>query len=273
MSEALFNGGAPGAALAEARGLHYGDGVFRTLLWWQSAPVDWERQWTRLDEDCRTLGLSAPPADVLLEDLRRLGAARAEGVMKILCWRQTQGRGYRPTTSAVDRLVLHYPLPEEPPEHWRQGVIAARSALCLASQPALAGLKHLNRLEQVFASRQWQPGAQEMLMTDAAGHPVCGSRSNLFWVSGGELFTPDLADCGVRGMMRGRILDLAASLGIVTRIVPAPWQALVAADEAFICNSLIGLWPLRELEGRRWAAPGVLTRKLMSALGHPRPPA
>jgi 4-amino-4-deoxychorismate lyase len=85
----------------------------------------------------------------------------------------------------------------------------------------------------------------------------------------GQLRTPALESCGVAGMMRDKVLAGAAALGIPVEVGTWPWQDLIDADEAFVTNSLIGIWPLRSLEQRRWQAPGLLTRRLMTALRHP----
>ena len=89
--------------------------------------------------------------------------------------------------------------------------------------------------------------------------------SNLFWVHAGQLFTPLLDRCGVSGAMRACIIDTARQLGITVaeqRVLPAE---LLAADEVFVCNSLAGIWPVRQLDGRIWQA-WPLTVRLQQAL-------
>lgn len=268
---ALFNGVADSGAALHSRGLHYGDGVFRTLLRQGSRWIDWDRQYAKLAGDAQALQLDAPPAQLLLAEAGQLAGAEAACVLKIILMRQSAARGYAPHTRECDRLLLRYPVPQYPARHWNEGVRAFRSPVQLAAQPRLAGLKHLNRLEQVLASRDWPAGMDEAILSDAEGHPLCGSRSNLFWIAAGRLHTPSLERCGVAGLMRDKILRSAAQGHIETRLQPADWAGLLAADEVFVCNSLIGVWPLRELEGRTWTAPGSITRRLMRALAHPQP--
>lgn len=266
-----LNGKLVDAGLPLSRGLHYGDGVFRTMLLWQGSVVDLDAQLAHLAHDANVLDLALPAS--LETELEAAAREASSGVAKVLLWRAGEGRGYRSTTSDTDRLVIRYALPDWNPANAREGIAAIRSPVVMAAQPRLAGIKHLNRLEQVLASRAWPEGIDEALLGDDRGHPVCGTRSNLFWVRRGVLHTPALERCGVAGRMRARVLGLAAREGIDTRIVSEPWSALHAADEAFISNSLIGLWPLRALDDHRWPAPGPVSVHLMRALAHPTLPA
>lgn len=266
---ALFNGAAADQPLVLSRGLHYGDGVFRTLLKYNKQVVDFKLQFIKLSHDAAALDLEPPPAETLRAEAEAVSAGAADGVIKLMLLRGGAGRGYRPQTRQADRLVLAYPLPAYPAEHWSRGIAAFRCSLKLGRQPALAGIKHLNRLEQVLGGRAWPDDAEEGILCDESLTPVCGTRSNLFWVRQGQLRTPALASCGVAGMMRDKVLAGAAALGIPVEVGSWPWQDLMEADEAFVTNSLIGMWPLRSLEQRSWQAPGLLTRRLMAALRHP----
>lgn len=270
MITALFNGQIPDAALAQSRGLHYGDGVFRTLLLHAGKAMDLERQIKKLDADATALGLQAPPPDLLLNELAILTRDISAAAIKLMLLRKSEGRGYAATTGDCDRLLLAYPPSRYPPEHWTQGISVFRSEFRLAPQAALAGIKHLNRLEQVLASRHWPGTAQEAILCDHAGQLIGGTRSNLFWVRDRTLTTPDLSQCGVAGMMRDKLMALAESLDIQVQIRSAQWNELETAEEIFVCNSLIGIWPVAALQVRRLPAPGALTRQLMNALNHPR---
>ncbi len=266
---ALFNGALPESLWTQARGLHYGDGVFRTLLRSAGNWIDWDAQMAKLAGDAAVLGLESPSAAILRDEADRLVADVRDGVLKILLWRRGAARGYRGDARDCDRLLLRYPLPVYEPSCWTQGIHAYVCGLRLSSQPQLAGIKHLNRLEQVLASRDWPNSAQEGILVAAAGSPVCGTRSNVFWVRDGRLFTPELRDYGVAGLMRDRVRVLARNMEIPIETGSYPLQDLLNADEAFVTNSLIGVWPLRRLEGRDWHAPGAVTRRLAEALAHP----
>ena len=267
--DALFNGG-PVPDLSRHRGLNYGDGVFRTCLIYDSYIIDIKEQCNTANQDAARLGLVPVPAPTLEREAARLAAGQARGVLKMVLMRAGAGRGYRGEGGVTDRLLCRYPVPPYAAATWQRGVSACRSDFRLATQPALAGVKHLNRLEQVLASRGWEADADEALLSDEAGRPVGGTRTNLFWVAAGVLHTPALERCGVAGFMRRKVLALAQALALDARVHDAGWPEVEAADEAFLTNSLVGIWPLARLAARRWPAPGPVTRTLMERLAHPR---
>jgi 4-amino-4-deoxychorismate lyase len=139
--------------------------------------------------------------------------------------------------------------------------------LRLGENPALAGLKHLCRLEQVLAQLELRGHAvQQGLLLDASGYVVGGTSSNVFIVAGGSLVTPALTRCGIKGVMRRAVLDAARTLGIPAEerdFVPAE---LLEAREVFVANSLFGIWPVTEVDGRRFSV-GSMTKRLTTHLG------
>lgn len=267
---ALCNGNPVVDSLAQSRGLHYGDGVFRTILVHNGELVDAARQWTKLAEDALALDLQPPPQELLSEEARLLIANGSSGVVKVVLTRSASGRGYAPISRDCDRWMFCSAAPRYPETHWIRGVRIMRSPVQLGTQPLLAGIKHLNRLEQVLASRAWPAGIDEAVLCDDFGLPVCGTRSNLFWVQAGTVYTPALDRCGVAGMMRQRLLDLMSSQGLPVQVGGAPWSELADAEEVFLSNSLIGIWPVCEMDGRVLPAPGELTHRMMELLAHPR---
>jgi 4-amino-4-deoxychorismate lyase len=135
----------------------------------------------------------------------------------------------------------------------------------LARQPRLAGLKHLNRLEQVMARAEWRDEYAEGLMRDTEGLVIEGTMSNLFLVHEGVLVTPDLSQSGVAGVMRAAVLDLAAALGIPSAVRQVTTAMVEGAQELFLTNSLIGLWPVTRLETHNHVV-GKITQTLQEAL-------
>ena len=267
---ALVNGAPPKASLLLSRALHYGDGVFRTLLRSEGRWLDFDRHYVKLVQDCRVLGLDPPHVGQLEAELESLGGGRSQPVVgKIILARSGAGRGYAPTSRQCERILLRYAAPRYPASCWSEGVAAISSPVVLGSQPLLAGVKHLNRLENMLAARNWPQGVQEALMCDAAGTVICGTRSNVFWVNGGKLLTPRLSGCGVAGMMRAKVLDAVRAMGVASEMVEMPLAALPQASEAFLSNSLIAVWPLRRLDGHDFGAPGALTKSLQAALAQP----
>jgi 4-amino-4-deoxychorismate lyase len=272
VAESLLINGAPGDSVGVFdRGLAYGDGVFRTLAVQGGRPEFWARHMAKLAADCGALGIPAPDAGLLAADARRLLAGEDRMVLKIIVTRGAGGRGYKPPVPPTPtRIVLRAPWPDYPAALAEQGVALRLCDTRLGLQPKLAGVKHLNRLEQVLARDEWSdPAIHEGLMCDSDGRAVEGVMSNLFVLRGGRLFTPDLGRCGVAGVMRGLVLEIAARQGIDARIADLALDELRSADEIFLTNSLIGLWPVRQFDGRACQV-GAVTRALAARLAEMR---
>jgi 4-amino-4-deoxychorismate lyase len=246
------------------RGLAYGDGLFETIQVRDGQPRLLERHLQRLGEGCARLRLDCDQV-LLRQELTAFCAALGQGVAKLLLTRGDGLRGYAPPTqSAARRIFLGSALPEYPAHNAEQGVQLFPCQTRLAEQPLLAGLKHLNRLEQVLARSEWQdPQYAEGLVLDQAGRVIEGVFSNLFLVSGGVLKTPSLERCGVAGVMRAELLAAASRMGLVPQVRDVTLDELYRADEVFLCNSLYGVWPVRRLQQRDWPV-GPLTRKLQA---------
>jgi 4-amino-4-deoxychorismate lyase len=166
-----------------------------------------------------------------------------------------------PADASPQRMVCASPLPEYPQSYYDLGVRARLCRIRLASQPALAGIKHLNRLENVLARSEWSDAEiAEGLMRDADGNVVCGTMSNLFLANGGALATPDLARCGVAGVQRERVMEFARNNDIPVRIASVSIDELLVAEELFLVNSVIGVWPIAALDGKTWNAGPITTR-------------
>lgn len=257
--------GQPADALSlKDRGLAYGDGLFETIAVHGGQPILLDRHLTRLAEGCSRLAIAAD-IDRVRTELRAYAAAMGEGVLKLILTRGDGLRGYAPDPAAQGRRILQgNPPAAYPAVHGEQGVRLFPCVTRLSNQPLLAGLKHLNRLEQVLARAEWRDGEHaEGLMLDQAGRVIEGVFSNLFLVRDGVLITPDLKRCGVAGVMRAELLFQAESLAIPTQITDISLEQLQWADEVFICNSVYGVWPVRAYAALSWPV-GPLTRKLQT---------
>ncbi|MDO7898003.1 aminodeoxychorismate lyase [Pseudomonas citrulli] len=246
------------------RGLAYGDGLFETLAVRGGQPVLLERHLQRLETGCRRLALKVDPV-ALGAELGAYARGLGDGVLKLIVTRGDSLRGYAADPAAPARRILQgNPAPAYPATHAEQGVQLFPCTVRLSEQPLLAGLKHLNRLEQVLARAEWTDAQYaEGLMLDTSGRVIEGVFSNLFMVRDGVLITADLGRCGVAGVMRAELLFQAESRGIATRITDIALEQLHQADEVFVCNSVYGVWPVRACGSARWSV-GPLTRKLQT---------
>ncbi|TDY02897.1 aminodeoxychorismate lyase [Thiohalophilus thiocyanatoxydans] len=242
------------------RACQYGDGLFETLAVRNGKVEFLDAHLQRLADGAQRLGIPMPDPALWRTDIREIVSGRQQAVLKLILTRGSGGRGYlAPADPVVSRIVMLHPWPAHPVEYVEQGVRLRFCSIRLAEQPQLAGIKHLNRLEQILARREWDAETiQEGVMLDTQDRLIEGTMSNLFWLKGDTLHTPDLSACGVQGIMRQQIIDLAPTLGLSVAIGHYPRQALDEADGLFLTNSVIGLWPVRQLEARLFdSLPGL----------------
>lgn len=245
----MINGEQGGVIHAMDRGVMYGDGVFRTMCMRHGHVHCWPQQYNKLQADCQALDILCPARQTLEQELQQLARDKPDGVVKIIVTRGEGGRGYRvPDSVSPNRVLLTSPLPEYPTAFWHEGVKLHLCNLRVSHQPRLAGIKHLNRLENVLARMEWDDATiADGLLLDAEGWVVEGTMSNVFMRSGQRLLTPDLSQCGVAGLQRQRILQHAPSLGLTPEVTHISLPTLLNADEVFVCNSVIGVWPVRQI--------------------------
>ena len=248
----LVNGIETDSLPVSDRGLQYGDGLFETLAIRGGRPLSWPRHMARLLTGCERLGIPAPPEALLIAETNRLISEQDRAVLKIVLTRGGGPRGYRPPERATPtRIFMRFPDGEEGGDAAVKGISVTLCRTRIGRNPALAGLKHLNRLEQVLARAEWGDEHAEGLMLDEAGNLVEGTMSNVFLIHDNVLHTPDLAHCGVAGVMRAAVLDAADALGFPVKVREIAGLEIEQADGLFLCNALIGLWPVRMLGARR----------------------
>lgn len=267
-THSLVNGQPTGVDPAD-RGLAYGDGLFETMAA-SDARIRWlDLHLDRLEEGCRRLEIPAPPRSLLAREIEASCPRTGRAVVKIIVTRGPGARGYPPPATATPtRIVTIAPWPDFPESSYRDGIAVRTCALRLAESPALAGIKHLCRLEQVLAQLELRGHAvQQGLLLDASGFVASGTTSNVFIVSGARLATPSLVRCGIKGVMRRVVLEAARALGLDAEERDISPDELLGSDEVFVTNSLFGIWPVASVDGRRFAV-GPLTERLMKHLGH-----
>ena len=251
------------------RGLHYGDGLFETMAVCKGRIALWERHWQRLLRGCQRLHITSPDKSVLESEIDSLIQGQERVVLKLILTRGQGERGYRIPPQVVPNRYLFlsaWPEYDVDPDDRQVRLHVCETRLGL--NPALAGIKHLNRLEQVLARSEWQdPQIQEGIMLDQQGHVIEGTMSNLFWVKQQRLYTADLSQCGVTGIMRELVIEAAQSLKLPLQIGLWPLSELLSAEEIFITNSLICLWPVRYINNNEYT-PGPVTNRLQLHLSN-----
>ena len=239
------------------RGLAYGDGVFETIALTQGQVQLWQAHSHRLANGLMSLGIVADEAaaltliNTIVDDIKAayLLFDRPDGVIKIIVTRGCGGRGYAaPSVPLPTRIVYMMPEPLGRSQLSSDGV---RVRLCQhrwSNNAALAGVKHLNRLDQVMARSEWTDvNIHEGIMLNQDGLVISGVMSNLFIEMDGVLITPQLDQCGINGTMAELVCAIAKQLGITLVQREVTFDALLNADSVFITNSLNGIWPIIEL--------------------------
>jgi len=264
----LINGERNDVIAISDRGLQYGDGLFETIAVKNGQCEHWYEHMSRLANGCKQLNIPVPDAQQLLIEAQQLIDDKQQAVLKIIITRGSGGRGYCPPESVTPtRIISIHSWPSLPSMNAVLGVQLHYCETKLSHQPALAGIKHLNRLEQVIARNEWHdPDISEGLMSDINGNIVEGTMSNYFAVMNNELVTPSIVDCGVAGIMRAHIMSQAVSHGMTVREKNLNIGDLLSANELFVCNSIINVWPVRQLLDKQYKVVGDVTAKIMNGL-------
>ena len=251
MIKTLVNGKPLDEVSVFDRGLSFGDGLFETLAVLDSAPCLWERHLARLVDGCKRLMLPQPDLFTLEQEVQQLLESAGSSILKIIITRGISQRGYAvPDQIEPTRILTLFPWEGPDQSHGELHLTVCRQTL---APSAFAGIKHLNRLEQVMGRAEWHQEFAEGLMCDRSGHVVEGTMSNIFIEKEGRIFTPELNECGVAGVVRGLILDAGEQLGHPVRQTRLRIEDVYAADALYITNSLLGVRRVTHLLDRTWA--------------------
>jgi 4-amino-4-deoxychorismate lyase len=255
----LINGVAAEQVPALDRGLAYGDGLFESIRLVDAEAPLWSRHMRRLVESCERLRIPVPDTAQLWSEALEVTRGMSQSVVRITVTRGVGERGYAlPVAPRPMRVVAAFaPLQVAGSAH-AQGVCMRVCDLRLAEQPLLAGMKHLNRLEQVLARAEWSdPAIAEGVLCDSHGKVISATMANLFAVVDGVLLTPALDRCGVAGVARAEVLAAYPR----TQVSELMLDTLLGASEVFLSSSVRGILPVRSL-GKRDYVVGEITRQL-----------
>jgi len=262
-----INGDSAETISVRDRGLSYGDGLFTTMLVVKGRCCVMHKHLKRLQDGIKLLGIAQIDFAALIEQLTNLADSLSHGVIKVVITRGEGARGYssvgcdQPTVIVTSSLLPpHYATLRE------QGINVGVSTIPLGLNPVTAGLKHLNRLEQVLVRQQIdQEQWDDAIVLDCQGYIVESNLANIFWLKEGTLYTPSLKLAGVEGVMRDFIIEKATELGYDIAIDRYRLGSVMEADEIFVSNSLMQMVPIVMIEERPYSI-GVHTAKIASAV-------
>jgi 4-amino-4-deoxychorismate lyase len=262
------DGAGAGGISALDRGLHFGDGVFETIACRGGRARFLSLHLERLATSCERLKIALGDVSVIRQEIQDAASGTDSSLIKLIVTRGVavaRGYGWSGGENAT-RVLLRHAWPQEDRTAWRDGIVARVATLRLGENAALAGMKHLNRLEQVLA-RSEVSGAEvaELLLFSSSGRLVSGAMSNVFVVRDGKVVTPRIEVCGVAGVMRRVVLREAQKVGVIAEEGTVSERDLDDSNEIFVTNARIGIWPVRML-GSRVLAVGRVTQKLQALI-------
>ncbi len=249
----LINGVSSEVVSVKDRGLLYGDGVFETILCEAGRPVLLAGHTQRLENGCKRLGLVKQDLSVLLAEIREV-AQQDDCVVKVIITRGVRKRGYvyDMQDTSCTRIVYREDLPVIPVDYYRDGIQLTQCEYVLPNNKVLAGIKHLNRLDQVMARSEWSGTFAEGIMCASDGRVVEGTMTNIFIQSDSQWLTPRLEYSGILGVMRQWIMrnSFHAQMECIEKDIQL--SELENAQSIFVCNSVIGIWPVTQFKDKNY---------------------
>lgn len=252
----LINGSEQNTLAVSDRATQFGDGSFTTARIVGGQVKQMTAHIGRLQQACERLAIPFSDWSILEQEMSVMAARQREGVLKTIISRGQGGRGYSGSGCVQPTRIIST---SEAPSHYARwkasGAILTLSPVPLGRNPYLAGLKHLNRLEQVLIrSHLEQTDADEALVLDSDGWLTECCAANLFWRCGQDVYTPRLDHAGVNGVMRQFIMAQLAHSPYRVVEVMAPLSALAQADEVLMCNALMPVIPVQRFGDQQWSA-------------------
>ncbi|NIF47922.1 aminodeoxychorismate lyase [Enterobacter sp. Ap-1006] len=246
----LINGQWQETLPANDRAIQFGDGCFTTARVIDGGVRFQADHLRRLQQACEALMIGPVDWAMLSDEMDMLAASETKAVLKVIISRGAGGRGYSASNcTQPTRMLSLSPYPDFYPAWREQGIRLALSPVKLGINPALAGIKHLNRLEQVLIRTHLeQTAAQEALVLDSQGSLVECCAANLFWRKGYDVYTPCINGAGVNGTMRQHIIACLTDSSWRLHEVSEGLETLADADEAIVCNALMPVVPVNQAQ-------------------------
>ena len=238
------------------RVVQYGDGVFETIAVKKNSVEFWKEHYRRLSQGCRVLKIKCPSELFLRKEITNFlkKIKKKKFVLKLIISRGEGGRGYKPPKNMKPTRILGaYDWPHYPEINYKKGIKIGICKSKIGFQPFLSKIKHLNRLEQVIARSEWETKKiTESIMLDFNDNVIEGTMSNIFGIKKNIFYTPLIQFSGVEGVMRNVILKLLKKRKEKYKIKKITMKELLSFDEIFICNSIFGIWSVRQISNKKF---------------------
>ena len=227
------------------RATQYGDGFFTTAKVANGIIEHFALHLARIKQCAERLNFEGLEIDAISNAMHANAKALGAGVLKVLISRGSGGRGYQAPSDPTYRVhVSNFEIPSHYSDLAVNGVVLHTLETRLGLNPLLAGLKTLNRLEQVLIKNEISAkGYEEGLVLNLNNEVIESSVANILLLKDNKLYTPCLKLSGIQGVY---LSFLKTQHTIVeTHLTLA---ACYEADALFCCNSLMGLVPVKQLD-------------------------
>lgn len=227
---------------------NYGDGVFETMRSHQGRLPLLAMHLQRLALGLEVIGLAEINIEKTQLELRQIAETHPDAVIKLIAISAAPSGGYQRSNNGVEYAVVVSALPPSDLLANPEGITVRVCKTRLAQHSALAGIKHLNRAEQILAANEPNIcSAQEGLMLDTAGQVICALAGNIFVALDGQLCTPIIDGAGINGVMRECIMQICTKIGVELAVRALKLDDICRASELFLCNAVRAVRPVVRL--------------------------
>lgn len=231
-----------------SRSYLYGAGVFTTIRMIKGEPWLWDSHWRRLMHDCERIGIDASPyseymvrrgLDESIPDGEKSKPLRARITITdetpSPLWSDAKGQAPSNVTFLVSTLRI-------PPRPFRLGL----SPLKINSISPIAGLKTCNYLEQMMSLNEATGrGFQEAVRVNEHGYVTSACMANIFWLKGGQLFTPAFSTGCLPGTTREFVCENLDVTEVETDVDDVRRAAAI-----FLTSAGLGVVQVDEFDGQ-----------------------
>ena len=248
------------------RGFIFGDGIYEVMKWYGSFFFDPESHLARLKRSLREVRINWPEADTFPSFAREL--------IKINRLEERQALIYLQVTRGAAPRNHSFPDPEVQPTAYA----FARETGQTNTDPGTGvkvilrkdirwsrcDIKSISLLANTLSFQEAHETGMKECIFVREGMITEGSRSNIFLVADGTLYTHPESGYILSGVTRKNIIRFAKESGIIVREVPFPEKDLGIVQEAFISNTSAEVTPVTSFESMQVGTglPGPLTLQI-----------
>ncbi len=230
-------------ALPVSRAFLFGDGFFTTGIIKYGKIIDLELHLSRLTRSASRLKFSDLNLNILNEKLEYHCKKEERAGFRLTVSRTQTERGYALSKNQTPLYFLQIFNKPSPPKNFAEAFFAKTP---ISINSLTAGIKHLNRLDNVLAASEIREANQEALMCHNET-VICGSRSNLFVKVSDTWVTPIISIAGIEGITRQKVLAYFKKSGIRCLEQIITRKHVLNAEAAFLTNSLVNIWPVDKI--------------------------